>query len=92
MFNFQIPLVQRIGRIFNALAILVIIGLLARPLVVPAWSFIREGKTEMNLEAIEGAMGQGLVIGVLGGFRAILADFLWIRCNIIWERTRPCKT
>jgi len=91
VFNFQSPLIQRIGRIFNALAILVIIGLLARPLEVPAWSVIRVGKTEINLEDIESAMGQGLIIGVLGGFRAILADFLWIRCNIIWERRDHVK-
>ena len=91
MLNFKNPLVQRIGRIFNALLILVIIGLLSRPLEIPAWRVIRVGQAEMNLEAIEGALGQGLIIGVLGGFRAILADFLWIRCNIIWERRDHIK-
>jgi hypothetical protein len=45
----------------------------------------------MNLERLEGALGQGLVIGVLGGFRAILADFLWIRTNTIWERKDRVK-
>ena len=45
----------------------------------------------MNLGALEGTLGQGLIIGVLGGFRAILADFLWIRTNVIWERKDHIK-
>ena len=62
-----------------------------RPIEVPAWKAVKAGQSEMNLEALEGALGQGLVIGVLGGFRAILADFLWIRTNTIWERKDRAK-
>jgi tetratricopeptide (TPR) repeat protein len=91
VFNFQNSLVQRFGRILSALLILVLIGLFARPLEMPAWRVIRVGQSEMNLDVIEGALGQGLVIGVFGGFRAILADFLWIRANIFWERRDQAK-
>jgi hypothetical protein len=75
----------------TVLLILVLLGLLTRPIEAPAWRVVKAGQPEMNLEAIEGALGQGLVVGVLGGFRAILADFLWIRTNTIWERRDRVK-
>ena len=79
------------SRIVSILLLLVLLGLLARPIEAPAWKEVKAGQSEMNLEALEGALGQGLVIGVLGGFRAILADFLWIRTNTIWERKDRVK-
>lgn len=85
------PLLIRLVRIVSILFILVLLGLLMRPIEAPAWQSVKAGQSEMNLEALEGALGQGLVIGVLGGFRAILADFLWIRTNTIWERKDRAK-
>ena len=85
------PLLIRLSRIVSILLLLVLLGLLARPIEAPAWKAVKAGQSEMNLEAFEGALGQGLIIGVLGGFRAILADFLWIRTNIIWERKDRAK-
>lgn len=70
---------------------LVLLGMATRPLEAPAWAVVRAGQPEMNLRAIEGSLGQGLVVGVLGGFRAIMADFLWIRTNTIWERRDRVK-
>ena len=80
----QYPLFIRLNRIVSILFLLVLLGLLARPIEAPAWKEVKAGQSEMNLEALEGALGQGLVIGGLGGFRAILADFLWIRTNTRW--------
>ncbi len=88
---FQHPLLLRLSRILSILLVLVVLGLMARPVEAPAWEVVKAGQPEMNLEAIEGALGQGLVVGVLGGFRAILADFLWIRTNTIWERRDRTK-
>jgi tetratricopeptide (TPR) repeat protein len=85
------PILSRTGRILSILLILALLGLLTRPVEAPAWQVVKAGQPEMNLEAIEGALGQGLVVGVLGGFRAILADFLWIRTNTIWERRDRAK-
>ncbi|TVP75943.1 MAG: hypothetical protein EA353_12920 [Puniceicoccaceae bacterium] len=82
----QQPIFQRFLRGLTIVLLLALLGLLTRPVEAPAWQAVKAGQPEMNLEAIEGALGQGLVIGVLGGFRAILADFLWIRTNTIWER------
>ena len=87
----QHPLFTRLSRIVSILLLFVLLGLLARPIEAPAWKAVKAGQSEMNLEALEGALGQGLVIGVLGGFRAILADFLWIRTNAIWERKDRAK-
>lgn len=71
--------------------VLLVLGFVTRPIEAPAWRVVKAGQPEMNLEAIEGALGQGLVVGVLGGFRAILADLLWIRTNTIWERRDRAK-
>ena len=66
------------------LALLVVLGLLTRPLGSPAWERVQAGQPELNLGEVEDALGQGLVFGMLGGFRAIMADFLWIRANAVW--------
>lgn len=87
----QHPLLQRAFRVLTVLLALLLLGLLTRPVEAPAWQVVKAGQPEMNLEAIEGSLGQGLVIGVLGGFRAILADFLWIRTNTVWERKDRAK-
>lgn len=87
----QRPLLQRAARITTILAALLLLGFLLRPVEAPAWQVVKAGQPELNLEAIEGSLGQGLVVGVLGGFRAILADFLWIRTNTIWERKERAK-
>ena len=87
----QHPLFIRLSRIVLILFLLVLLGLLARPIEAPAWKAVKMGQPEMNLDALEGTLGQGLIIGVLGGFRAILADFLWIRTNTIWERKDRTK-
>jgi len=91
MNRLQHPLLLRLSRILTILLVLLLLGLLTRPIEAPAWRVVKAGQPEMNLEAIEGALGQGLVVGVLGGFRAILADFLWIRTNTIWERRDRVK-
>lgn len=76
---------QRIRDVSMLFLALFVLGLIMRPIEGQAWETVRAGKPEMNLHEIEGALGQGLVIGVLGGFRAIIADFLWIRTNTVWE-------
>lgn len=68
------------------IAVLLCAGWLARPLEAPAWESVRSGEASMQLEGIEASLGQGLVIGVLGGLRTIVADFLWLRLNTYWEQ------
>lgn len=91
IFSQDHPLVRRIRSVVVVLLTLILLGWVTRPLEAPAWKVVRAGQPEMNLKAIEGALGQGLIVGVLGGFRAIMADFLWIRANTIWERRDRVK-
>ena len=84
-------LLQSFQKLFLLALILVLTGLLTRPIEGYAWKTVKSGQPEMNLKGIEDALGQGLVVGVLGGFRAIIADFLWIRTNTIWENRDRVK-
>lgn len=68
-----------------ALIVLALAGLAIRPLESPAWRKIKDAQPAFNFKSIEGALGQGLTVGLLGGFQAILADFFWIRTNTVWE-------
>lgn len=73
-----------------SLTVLCLAGLLASPLQRIGWRAVRETQPELNLKEIEGALGQGILIGFLGGFRTIIADFMYIRMNTYWEqRDRP---
>lgn len=84
--SFEHPLLRKLRSTLIVLMLLVLVGLLTRPLEVPAWTEVRKAQVEMNLGDVEGALGQGLVVGMLGGFRTIMADFLWIRLNTDWEK------
>lgn len=68
-----------------ALVALAITGACIRPLETPAWTKIKAAQPAFNFKSIEGALGQGLTVGLLGGFQAIVADFFWIRTNTVWE-------
>jgi tetratricopeptide (TPR) repeat protein len=90
-FSLNHPLVSRLRNVTLLLLALFFLGIATRPLESPAWAVVKAGQPEMNLGAIEDALGQGLVVGVLGGFRAIMADFLWIRTSTIWGRRDRVK-
>lgn len=85
------PLFLRVRSVCALLVALVLLGAVTRPIEAPAWQVVSARQPELNLQAIEGALGQGIIIGVLGGFRAVMADFLWIRTNTIWERRDRVK-
>ena len=60
-------------------------GLLLRPVEGPAWEEVRAKQPALRLESLKDALGQGVTVGLLGGFRAIVADLFWIRTNSVWE-------
>jgi len=84
-------LFRRARGIGLTLLLLLALGIALRPVEGPAWARIKANQPELNLAAVEDALGQGLVLGVLGGFRAILADFMWIRANVVWEQRDRAK-
>ncbi|WP_309400167.1 tetratricopeptide repeat protein [Cerasicoccus maritimus] len=65
---------------------LFLVGLAASPLQKRSWGEVRTFQPELNLQDVESALGQGIVIGLLGGFRTLLADFVYLRANYYWEK------
>lgn len=64
---------------------LFVAGIAVRPLEAPAWEDVRARQPALRLESLKDALGQGVTVGLLGGFRAIVADLFWIRTNSVWE-------
>jgi hypothetical protein len=69
-----------------SLGVLVATGLLTGWLSEPAWESLRAEEPALNLQELDETLGQGLTIGLLGGFRAIAADLLWLNVNHVWEK------
>lgn len=65
--------------------LLALAGAAVRPFEEPAWQFVRSRQPALKLDSLQGALGQGVTVGLLGGFRAIVADFFWIKTNSVWE-------
>lgn len=74
-----------------AFALLLLFGCVIGPLEKPAYEEIQSGQAAIQLTDIEASLGQGLAIGILGGFRTIIADFLWLRLNTYWEERDRAK-
>ena len=66
-------------------AVLAVTGLAVRPVEDPAWQWVRAQQPALKLDSLQGALGQGLTVGLLGGFRAITADFFWLKTHSVWE-------
>lgn len=67
-------------------------GWVASPLHRIGWNDVRASQPELNLGEIESALGQGILIGFLGGFRTVIADFMYIQMNTYWEQRDRAKT
>ncbi|MGH8020728.1 MAG: tetratricopeptide repeat protein [Opitutaceae bacterium] len=61
-------------------------GLAGRRAAGPLWDRMQAREPALDLKAVEGGLGQGLTLALLGGFRAIVADFLWLANNLAWEQ------
>jgi len=82
----QLPILrERLTVIAVTLATLAAAGLALRPLERPVWAEINASGSFIDASGLEGAVGQGVVAGLLGGFRALAADFLWLKANASWE-------
>lgn len=61
-------------------------GAALRWVEAPLWRAIRAEQPALRLDSAGAAAGQGVTLGLLGGFRAIVADFTWLRVHVIWEQ------
>lgn len=85
--SFKETWIYRRGRLWVVcLFVLLVAGFALLPLERKVWPVVRSSQPEMNLGELEGALGQGVVIGVLGGFRTLLADIVFLRANYYWEK------
>lgn len=89
--RFDAPIFQALQRFCLTALFLLFIGVVLQPVEAPAWARVQAGQPELNLAGVEDALGQGMVLGLLGGFRAIVADFLWIQTNSVWEQQDRVK-
>lgn len=85
------PVVRMLESTITILMVLLAVGLLIRPLQEPAWAEVQAGQPELNLEKLEAAAGQGALVGLLGGFRSLIADFTWIKAYTLWEKRDRAK-
>ncbi len=60
-------------------------GALLGRLVAPAWEEARRTQPALQLDASVAAAGQGVTLALLGGFRALVADLVWLRMYVLWE-------
>ena len=44
-----------------------------------------------NVESLKASVGSGSVFAILGGYRSIVADFVWIKSYVAWERCDVSK-
>lgn len=65
---------------------LALTGLAMRGIERPLWAALRAEQPALRLDSTGVAAGQGVTLGLLGGFRAIVADFTWLRVHVIWEQ------
>ncbi len=68
-----------------SVAVLLIAGGALSPVQDTVWSEARARQAELNLKDIGDSASHGLVLGVLGGFRSIIADFVWINGYNYWQ-------
>lgn len=85
-------LLNQVKKGFLLLLCLLAMGWGTRLLEEPAWQKVKASQPEHNLEGLKGALGQGVIVGLLGGFRTIIADFIFIKANVHWEKQEREKT
>lgn len=51
-----------------------------------SWRLVRVSIPEMGRKEIEPTLGQGVLLGILGGLRTVIADGTWLRSYVAWEK------
>ena len=81
----EFPLLERLQT--WAVAFLVLLGaaLVLKPVKEVCWEAVQAGQAELRVDSLDESVGQGVVLGVLGGLRSLVADFAWLELNRKWE-------
>lgn len=73
------------NRYVVVILVMALAGLLSYPVERNVWKELEADQPSLQLGSVEEALGQGVLIGMFGGFRTILADLLWLQGNFYWE-------
>jgi len=73
-------------RCFLALAALCISGFVLSPVKKKSAVWQKENQPALKASEISGAVGEGILLGIFGGFRPLLADLTWLRAYVNWEK------
>lgn len=68
------------------LAALVLAGVPLQRLAAPVWAETRARQPALRLDSTMAAAGQGITLALLGGFRSLVADAVWLRMYAGWEK------
>ena len=72
-----------------AIAIIALAGICAIPARNAA---LKVSPHNVDSSTIRAALGNGVLFGVLGGYRSLISDFVWIKSYLEWEKKdiAPC--
>lgn len=82
----KVAFLGKSGSIAVALVILVSTSLFLRPLEHALSNELEYPIKIDEISELDDALGQGVILGVLGGLRTLFADFAWLQLNQCWER------
>ena len=85
------PIVPKIRTVIIVTALLICTAFLSQPLENRAWQEVDSQQWRGNIKVVEDTLGQGLTVGILGGFRAILADLAWLQLSTAWANEDRIK-
>ncbi|MGB0185037.1 MAG: hypothetical protein ACPF9Q_06355, partial [Opitutales bacterium] len=81
----EFPLFERLQSWAVALLVLLGAALVLKPVKEVCWEAVQAGQAELRVDSLDESVGQGVVLGVLGGLRSLVADFAWLELNRKWE-------
>ena len=65
-----------------AIAIFTIASTLAYPLK----KSISKNETSLSSQSIQAGLNKGFLFGMLGGYRSLISDFVWLKAHLDWEK------
>jgi tetratricopeptide (TPR) repeat protein len=78
-------LVAKTWRTIGAFLVLGCVGAVANRIAAPVRTTVPANGVEFTREGAATEVGQGAVLAVLGGFRGLAADALWVHLHATWE-------
>ncbi len=85
------PIVSKIRTVIIVTALLICTAFLSQPLETRVWQEVDSQQWRGTIKVVEDTLGQGLTVGILGGFRAILADLAWLQLSTVWANEDRVK-